>query len=241
MLVDRLTQTCEGDTTQVVEVLSMELQHGIIAENDAANSACVISDWRSCIADIPGWLKDEEAALLYESAQALSDHGRIVEIGSFLGRSTVCLACGLEKASRPARETVLAIDPHVHPPTVHPQYEPIQGRTTEADAANPRGVFEANLVRAELQHRVEIMQAYSVDAAKRIDQPCGLIFIDGDHSYKSASGDLAAFGKHLHPKGRIFMHDYKSWDGVTQAVDEAVSRDEWTIERVVQSIAVLRR
>jgi predicted O-methyltransferase YrrM len=43
---------------------------------------------------VPGWLSDEEATALYELAKGCTGRGVIVEIGSFKGRSTICLGLG---------------------------------------------------------------------------------------------------------------------------------------------------
>lgn len=197
------------------------------------------SDWASRLEPIPGWLKDAEAELLFESSRQLSAIGRVVEIGSFMGRSTVCLACGLESADRPAAERVLAIDPHIHPPTLHPHYEPAPGRTPEGDAADPRGVFERHVARADVRHRVEILQGFSRDFYGRDDIPASLVFVDGDHSFETASADIDAFTRWLVPGGRLLVHDYGAWEGVTRAVDAAISVGSLKLLKRVESIAVL--
>src|SRR5439155_4201038 len=57
---------------------------------------------------VPGWLSDEEATALYELAKACTGRGVIVEIGSFKGRSTICLGLG-SQAGRGV--PIYAIDP----------------------------------------------------------------------------------------------------------------------------------
>ena len=61
------------------------------------------------IADVPGWLTDEEGEALYELARACTGKGVIVEIGSWKGKSTVCLGLGSQAG---AAVPVYAIDPH---------------------------------------------------------------------------------------------------------------------------------
>src|SRR5436305_15309889 len=61
------------------------------------------------IADVPGWLTDEEGEALYDLARACTGRGMIVEIGSWKGKSTICLGLGSRAgASVPA----YAVDPH---------------------------------------------------------------------------------------------------------------------------------
>src|SRR5712692_7618908 len=58
---------------------------------------------------IEGWLSEREAEFLYRTARGCSTSGVIVEIGSFKGKSTICLAKG---SSAGGRVEVHAIDPH---------------------------------------------------------------------------------------------------------------------------------
>ncbi len=61
------------------------------------------------IAEVPGWLTDEEGEALYDLARACTGAGVIVEIGSWKGKSTICLGRGsLAGAAVP----IYAIDPH---------------------------------------------------------------------------------------------------------------------------------
>ncbi|MFT4616611.1 MAG: putative O-methyltransferase YrrM, partial [Halioglobus sp.] len=59
------------------------------------------------VADVEGWMTPGQAATLYDSAVNCAAGGRIVEIGSFQGRSTIVLA----SAADPSVD-VIAIDPH---------------------------------------------------------------------------------------------------------------------------------
>ena len=61
--------------------------------------------WNEFVDEIPGWLSKEEGYLLYRLASELSDLDA-VEIGSYQGRSTVCIAAGLRSSK------LIAIDPH---------------------------------------------------------------------------------------------------------------------------------
>lgn len=57
---------------------------------------------------IDGFLSPAEAELLYRLASEVPTGGTIVEIGSFQGRSTVCLGLGAKQSGA----SVYAIDPH---------------------------------------------------------------------------------------------------------------------------------
>lgn len=62
----------------------------------------------------------------------------------------------------------------------------------------------------------------SVEAAAWVArESLDLVFIDGDHSYEGAGGDVAAWWPTLRPGGIMAGHDYTfTWPGVVQAVNE---------------------
>ena len=66
------------------------------------------AELRRHLAGVPGWLSDEEAVALYELAKDCTGRGVIVEIGSFKGRSTICLGLG-SQAGRGV--PIYAVDP----------------------------------------------------------------------------------------------------------------------------------
>jgi len=67
------------------------------------------ADVKPLIADIPGWLTDEEGEALFELARQCRGDGVIVEIGSWKGKSTVCLGLGSQAGSA---TPIYAVDPH---------------------------------------------------------------------------------------------------------------------------------
>lgn len=72
------------------------------------------------------------------------------------------------------------------------------------------------------QGQVHILKGLSSEMVKFIpDNSIGLIYLDGDHSYKGALADLRAFLPKLVDGGIMAGHDYLSPDyGVEQAVKE---------------------
>src|SRR5689334_10869925 len=61
----------------------------------------------SAISDVQGWMTREQAERLWAAASRLAAPARIVEIGSYQGRSAIVLA----SAAQPGIE-IIAIDPH---------------------------------------------------------------------------------------------------------------------------------
>ena len=90
------------------------------------------------VADVDGWMTDGQGAALFDAAASCPPNGRIVEIGSFRGRSTIVLAT----AADPTVE-IVAIDPHAGNDRGP---EEIEGFEAEAD--DDHTVFNANLAAA---------------------------------------------------------------------------------------------
>ena len=154
--------------------------------------------WAQC-QEVPGWLKEGQAQLLYDEAQRLGAGDRIVEIGSHQGRSTVVL--GRVSLSRGSQ--VFAIDPFV-------EGRLFGGQTT-------RDKFEQNIQRAGVGDAVTLIPAYSKDARGKWSGPVQLLYIDGKHDYWSFTDDLR-WKRYLAPGGRILVHDSFSSIGVTLGI-----------------------
>jgi len=69
--------------------------------------------------------------------------------------------------------------------------------------------------------RSQMIKKFSVDAARDIpDRSLDFVFIDANHDYDSVQKDIAAWYPKVRPHGLISGHDYRSFTGVTKAVDE---------------------
>ena len=158
--------------------------------------------------DVGGWLSDDQALRLWTRALDVPRGGRIVEIGSFQGRSTIVLA----SAARDGVE-VVAIDPHAGNDR-GPQE--IDGFAQEA--AEDHEAFHANLARAGVDGRVRHVRAFSHDALAAVDGPIDLLFVDGAHRYQPALADLREWGDRVVPGGSMLVHDSFSSVGVTLAL-----------------------
>ena len=65
---------------------------------------------RKLVAEIEGWLTDREVDFLHQTARDCAGDGVILEIRSYKGKSTVCLAKGSQAGSH---VHVYAVDPHI--------------------------------------------------------------------------------------------------------------------------------
>lgn len=163
--------------------------------------------WRS-IEPIDGWLTEAQAEALFDAARACRPGGRIVEIGSFRGRSTVALASG----AGPNVE-VVAIDPHAGT-----DRGPREIEGFEVEASDDHRRFVANLAAAGVDDRVQHLRMSSDDARGRLAGPVDVLFVDGAHRYRAARSDIGRWGDRVAPGGVMLVHDAFSSVGVTAAI-----------------------
>jgi hypothetical protein len=159
---------------------------------------------------VEGWLAEGQARRLWDCARAVPPGGRVVEIGSFRGRSAIVLAqavAGVEGVE------VIAIDPHAGndrgPQEIH-------GSVDEGEADNR--AFLANLERAGVAGAVRHVRQPSQEALGSVSGPLDLLYVDGAHRLRPAMDDIARWGARVRPGGRMLVHDSFSSIGVTLAL-----------------------
>lgn len=165
--------------------------------------------------DVEGWLSPQEGYALARLA-----HGKkVLEIGSYCGRSTICLAQHAEK--------VTSVDPFDGRATTKPQ--------------ETLGAFIENLVRYGLIHKVDARKGCAAMVVPGLEGPFDLAFIDGAHDFKNVMTDAALATEKLTSDGLLAFHDYNrpGDEGVTAAVDKLVADGAQVVE-VSETIAVLR-
>lgn len=169
------------------------------------------------------WPQDVEGFLSEAEGQELASlaHGKdVLEIGSFHGLSTICMA-------QTARH-VDAVDPFDARDCLK------LPRDTYAD-------FLANIVRYGVNERISVHRGTSADILPRmIHGGYDLAFIDGAHDDASVWRDALLARPLLRPGGKLAFHDYLSArdPGVTTAVDRLIATGA-RLDRVTDTIAVL--
>lgn len=142
--------------------------------------------------EIDGWLHADEAKALAELARDKD----VLEIGSYCGLSTVCMA-------RTA-DHVTAVD-----------YFDGRGTPVPRDT---RPAFDANLMRYGVAGRVVAVHPDDPYPLDRYD----MAFIDGAHDEESVRCDIDRVLSHLAPGGLIIFHDYQP--GIHSGVERAVEK-----------------
>jgi predicted O-methyltransferase YrrM len=181
-------------------MMSPELPHrvGMRTADDAVAIA----------AKVEGWMSEAQGRRLYAAAAGARPGGRIVEIGSFRGRSTIVLA-----SAAPPDVEVIAIDPHAGNDRGPQEIEGFG-----AAAAADHRAFLANLEAAGVADRVRHVRAFSIDAHGEVEGPIDVLYVDGAHRYGPARADLVAWGGRVADGGTLLIHDAFSSIGVTLAI-----------------------
>lgn len=167
----------------------------------------------AAVRDVEGWLSDAQARRLYDRAAAVRPGARVVEIGSFRGRSAIVLARAAPQAAE-----IVAIDPHLGSDR-GPQEIAEDRALGEADVAT----MHANLARAGVADRVRHVRRRSQEALDEVAGEIDLLYVDGAHRYGPARDDVVRWGARVAPGGRMLVHDSFSSVGVTLALLRHVS------------------
>ena len=165
----------------------------------------------SLLPDVEGWLTEAQAQRLDRCARAVPRRGRIVEIGSFRGRSTIVLA-----RAAPSDTEIVAIDPHLGSDR-GPQEIAAQPELGEQDTQT----FHANLERHGVLDRVTHVRMLSSDAP--LPESIDLLYVDGAHRLRPARDDIVRWGARVRDGGTMLVHDSFSSIGVTLALLSSVA------------------
>jgi predicted O-methyltransferase YrrM len=149
---------------------------------------------------ITGWMEPEE--LLWLAKQA-NKHERIVEIGSFMGRSTRALA----------DNTPGFVE------TVDDFFGPIENVITDDIRPSIFPQFMSNMEDLVAKGKVRVQQEDHMHVY--VDFVPDMVFIDGSHIYQDVANDIFIWRERLAPGGLICGHDIQFPD-VRRAVDEVL-------------------
>jgi predicted O-methyltransferase YrrM len=158
---------------------------------------------------------------LYELSKGAGERGAVVEIGTYIGRSTIALAFAQkEKGGRPIQTIDIAR---------HPQ-------------------LDQNLREAGVDEFVDVTVRPSTDAARDWSEPIELLWIDADHSRVGLRADIKAWRDHVIEGGQVAFHDYPGVDSsktVARPIAKLMLNDpvNWRVvsDREYGSIIVFER
>jgi predicted O-methyltransferase YrrM len=157
---------------------------------------------------VDGWFSPDQVDRVATRAADVHTGGRIVEIGSFRGRSTIAIA-----RSAADGVEIVAIDPHAGNDRGPQEIEGF-----EDEAAQDHEIFLANLTKAEVAERVRYIRKFSHEAHDEVGAPIDVLHIDGAHRFAPARDDIRSWGAMVAPGGTMLIHDSFSSVGVTLAI-----------------------
>lgn len=180
---------------------------------------------KSPFTGVPGWLTEAEESLLMRYAGAVGKDGVIVGIGVEYGRSTAAFL-------NASQASVFGVE------------------------LTPKKEYDLNIREAGVSiDNAAILVGDSKQVGKAWEHGAiDFLFIDGDHSYEGALGDIEAWATHVRGGGFMAFHDvaqatnlmphYLHFE-VTRAITDFMSRaensSEWQIVETVDTIAVFQR
>ncbi|MDP2705689.1 MAG: class I SAM-dependent methyltransferase, partial [bacterium] len=135
-----------------------------------------------------------EGDFLCETARKVVAGGTIVEIGSWKGKSTVCLGRGSQDGQK-AR--IYAIDPHVG----SSEHQRMFGQVDTFQE------FKNNIAEGGVSGLIEPIRDSSENAAKNFTKPVNFVFIDGAHEYEFVGLDFRLWFPKLIDSGLVAFHD----------------------------------
>lgn len=169
---------------------------------------------------IDGWLSQSEATGLYLMARGLPQAAVIVEIGSWQGKSTFCLAKGLRSGK------IYAIDPFNADAGF--DVESSQVYTTLKGARDLLDIFNDNMKNFNAGKNIVVKKGYSEQFANDFDL-IDFLFIDGDHSIAGCKKDYQLYSGKVRKGGFIAFHDYypdRPELGPTYVINELVKKSD---------------
>lgn len=157
---------------------------------------------------VDGFLSDAEGIFLYKSVYKLASANsqiNVVEIGSYMGRSTVLMAMAIRDSQNP-QATIYAVDPFL-------------GSSEHADRDTFES-FSSNIARHGVEGYVSIIRKDSEAAADEweIGDRVDFLWIDGAHEYEYVVHDFALWYRYLKPGSIIAVHDAGGFRGTGQFV-----------------------
>ncbi len=154
---------------------------------------------------IKGFMADDEARRLHDTALTASRMGPCLEIGSYCGKSAyfIGLAC------RQNGGILYSIDHHQGSEEQQPceEYFDPELYDLQTDGINTFNFFRETLQQAGLVENVIPIVTSSIIAGRMWTTPLAMVFIDGGHSFEAALSDYDTWAKHLMKDGFLVIHD----------------------------------
>jgi predicted O-methyltransferase YrrM len=168
-----------------------------------------------------GHLSENEGIALYKHAKKIDTNGNAVEVGSYVGKSTVFIAMGLRKRGG----KLYCVD------TFENQDMSEGLRETYWEFKENTKIFQDLLIVTKgFSNDIRVIQA--------VPDNLELVFIDASHDDESVRQDIANYLPKLKSGGKILFHDYGNTLGVKKPVDDSISNGDLIMNKIVDSMAI---
>jgi len=191
------------------------------------------------LAELDGLISREVGEFLYAHASNIPASSNVVELGSYLGKSTCYLATGAQNGNG---AQVFAVDAWSE------EVSAWRNRILERLPSPLYSSVLQQLDKAEVREHVTVIRSLTALAADiyadALDyKPVGLLYIDGDHHFEAAVADYRAWHHHLTEEAVVIFDDYDSDTnpGVLAAVRALEESGEIVnVQKVAGRLAVAR-
>lgn len=190
--------------------------------------------------DIPSlehFLQNYKGGISLEEGLALSRYaanlpgGRIVEVGSYRGKSAVAFAWGLKSNPSPTKK-VYCIEPH----------RPFTGIYGGEFGPADRGDFYEVMLKTGLFHDVALVNLSSEEVAPGWKEQTDLVFIDGDHRYDGVKRDADCWIPKLRVGGYLVFDDATDPKiGPIKVVEELIESKDFEKIETIGKVVFLRK
>ena len=156
---------------------------------------------------VDGWTGRREAIALYEAVLQLPSSPVIVEIGSFLGRSSIVMGAACRKRGN---GKLYCVDPFDGSGDGYskPFYDAIRDRLTRPQL----DLFCQNLHDAGVSAWIEVREGTAESVGADWSLPIDMLFLDGDHSVRGMRSAYDKFSPSLKVGGVLAVHNSASRD-----------------------------
>jgi len=165
-----------------------------------------MDDWAE-LNKIEGWFTRNEASAMQSLVRQLSSGAKVVELGSFQGRSSVVIASVL-----PPGGMLYCVD-HFKGSLEH------QGNEFKLDDLLSK--FTSNIKNHHVDDKIALLVMDTLQAANEFEmESVDLLFVDASHDYESIRADILYWYSKLKVGGLLVCHDYSTyWPGVREAIE----------------------
>ncbi len=204
----------------------------------------MIDTYRELFRQVKGFLDVSEGEALYAIAQEAGKMGPCMEIGSYCGKSTLCIGAACKETG----SILFTVDHHRGSEEQQPgeeYFDPdlFNFQTFQVDTFT---IFRETLRQADLLDTVVPLVCQSHVAARCWETQLALVFIDGGHAVKTVHLDYDSWAHHIMPGGYLVFHDiFPNPEDGGQAPFEvyrsALSSGRFNEEPMVKTLGILRR